>query len=60
MRQFTDQVENFRKRFASRRSKEMAAARERDLYRAGTPQDVTSPRAKSQRHGKVTADRWNQ
>jgi hypothetical protein len=27
---------------------------------AGTPQDVTSERAKSQRHGKVTADKWNQ
>jgi hypothetical protein len=30
------------------------------LEQAGTPQDVTSPRAKSQRHGKVTADKWNQ
>ncbi len=26
----------------------------------GTPQDVPSERAKSQRHGKVTADKWNQ
>ena len=26
----------------------------------GTPQDVTSERAKSQRDGKVTADKWNQ
>jgi hypothetical protein len=30
------------------------------LAQAGTPQDVTSARAKSQRHGKVTADKWNQ
>jgi hypothetical protein len=30
------------------------------LEQAGTPQDVTSERAKSQRHGKVTADKWNQ
>jgi hypothetical protein len=30
------------------------------LQQAGTPQDVTSERAKSQRHGKVTADKWNQ
>ena len=60
MRQFRDQIETFRTRFAPRRSKAMAAARERDLYRVGPPQDVTSPRAKSQRHGKVTADRWNQ
>jgi len=26
----------------------------------GTPQDVTSPRDKNTRHGKVTADKWNQ
>jgi hypothetical protein len=30
------------------------------LEQPGTPQDVTSPRAKGQRHGKVTADKWNQ
>jgi hypothetical protein len=27
---------------------------------ASTPPDVTDPRAKSQVHGKVTADKWNQ
>ncbi len=32
----------------------------RKLIKDGTPQDVTSARAKSQRHGKVTADKWNQ
>ena len=32
----------------------------RKLIQDGTPQDVTSERAKSQRHGKVTADKWNQ
>jgi hypothetical protein len=30
------------------------------LAAPGTPQDVTSERAKNQRHGKVTADKWNQ
>ncbi|MFL5974059.1 MAG: hypothetical protein ACJ76G_02805 [Solirubrobacterales bacterium] len=60
MRQFREEIESFRKRFAGRRSQAMATGRERDLYRADTPRDVTSPRAKSQRHGKVTADRWNQ
>jgi hypothetical protein len=49
-----------RKRFARRRSKGLMANTEGELYRKGTPPDVTSPRAKSQRHGKVTADRWNQ
>jgi hypothetical protein len=32
---------------------------EEKIYAAGTPQDVTSVRAKSQRHRKSTADRWN-
>ncbi len=27
---------------------------------AGTPQDVTSVRAKNAGHGKKTADKWNQ
>jgi hypothetical protein len=30
------------------------------LHEPGTPQDVADPRAKNQRHGKVTADKWNQ
>ena len=32
----------------------------RKLIDDGTPQDVTSTRAKSQRRGKVTADKWTQ
>ena len=31
-----------------------------DANQDGIPQDVTSDRAKNQRHGKVTADKWNQ
>jgi hypothetical protein len=38
----------------------MMVSRQRDLSRADTPSDVVSQRAKSQRHGKVTAGRWNQ
>jgi hypothetical protein len=53
-------LEDFRKRFARRRSKGLMANKQEELFRAGTPEDVTSLRAKSQRHGKVTADRWNQ
>ena len=50
----------FGKGWAARRSKgEMAdTADHRDAH--GTPQDVSSTRAKSERHGKVTADKWNQ
>ena len=53
-------LDSFRKRFSRKRSKGMMASRQRDVYRADTPPDVASQRAKSQRHGKVTADRWNQ
>ena len=31
-----------------------------ELHQPGTPQDVADARAKNQRHGKVTADKWNQ
>ena len=33
--------------------------REAELFEASTPQDVTSVRAKNERKGKVTADKWN-
>jgi tRNA U54 and U55 pseudouridine synthase Pus10 len=48
------------KRFARRRSKSEAADTSDQLIDASTPQEVTSVRAKSQRHRKVTADKWNQ
>jgi hypothetical protein len=41
-------------------TKGKAAAGMKGLYSRGTPQSVTSVRAKSQRHRKSTADRWNQ
>lgn len=40
--------------------KDVEAQQREKLAPPGTPQDVTSTRAKSQRHGKVTADKWNQ
>jgi hypothetical protein len=51
---------DFRTRFAKRRSRAEAPNTERRVFRAGTPPDVTSVRAKSSRHGKLTADKWNQ
>jgi hypothetical protein len=51
---------DFRTRFASRRSRGELANSENERYRAGTPAEVTSVRAKSSRHGKSTADKWNQ
>jgi hypothetical protein len=53
-------LRGFRKSFARRRSAAAASNTQDKLYRPGDPPDVLDPRAKSQRHGKVTADRWNQ
>jgi hypothetical protein len=51
----------FNKRFAKRRSKSAVALDTvRDIFSARRPPDVASLRAKSTRHRKVTADRWNQ
>ena len=50
----------FGKDFSQRRSQGRMQNREDALYDASTPQDVTSVRAKSERKGKVTADKWNQ
>jgi hypothetical protein len=60
LRNMPNSFRDFRTRFARRRTKAEMADKQDELYKAGTPQDVTSARAKSQRHGKVTADRWNQ
>jgi len=56
---------NRRQRRAAEQGKESvedatAEQQERKLDEPGTPQDVKSARAKNQRHGKVTADKWNQ
>jgi hypothetical protein len=52
---------NREQRRAAEHGREHAARQQRrKLIDPKTPQDVTSERAKSQRHGKVTADKWNQ
>ena len=53
-------LSQFGKRFAARRSHGELRNSERELCDARTPQDVTSVRAKSDRHKKSTADKWNQ
>jgi hypothetical protein len=55
-----DRIRDFGSRFGRRRTKGEMADKQRELFRADTPEDVTSVRAKSQRHRKSTADRWNQ
>jgi hypothetical protein len=51
---------SFGKRSAAERSRAGSADTSGKRDQAGTPADVSSPRAKSQRHRKVTADKWNQ
>jgi hypothetical protein len=53
-------MQRFGKSWSARRSQGQMTNKERDLGRRGTPQDVSSVRAKSAGHGKKTADKWNQ
>lgn len=53
-------IGDFRTKFARRRSRGELTSTEREVFGAGTPADVTNVRAKSSRHGKSTADKWNQ
>jgi hypothetical protein len=58
--QFFRRIQRFRKRHSARRSQGLMANTEDKLRARGTPPDTASARAKSQVHGKVTADKWNQ
>ena len=60
MNRFFRRMQQFGKTFSARRSQGEMADTSDQLFKTGTPQDVTSTRAKSQRHGKSTADKWNQ
>jgi hypothetical protein len=60
MNRFFRRMERFGKSWSARRSQAFMPNTEQEVFKAGTPQDVTSERAKNSRHGKVTADKWNQ
>jgi len=60
MNRFFRRMRRFGKSFSARRSQGEMTNRQDEVVDAGTPQDVTSVRAKSQRHRKSTADKWNQ
>ncbi len=67
MNRFFRRLQSFGKKSSGKRSQsEMTNASSEmtntssELIDANTPQDVTSTRAKNERHGKVTADKWNQ
>ena len=60
MNRFFRRMQRFGKPFSTRRSRGAMRSTEAEVFDAHTPQDVASTRAKGQRHGKVTADKWNQ
>jgi hypothetical protein len=60
MNRFFRRMQRFGKSFSARRSQGEMVNKEREIFDAKTPQDVTSVRAKSSGHGKKTADKWNQ
>ena len=60
MNRYFRRLAQFGKSFSARRSQGAMANTSREVFGRGTPQDVTDPRAKNERHGKVTADKWNQ
>jgi hypothetical protein len=60
MNRFIRRMERFGKSFSARRSQGEMANTEHKVAAASTPQSVTSVRAKSDRHKKSTADKWNQ
>ena len=60
MNRWFRRMQQFGKTFSQRRSQGEMTNREAEIFDAGTPQDVTSVRAKSQGHQKKTADKWNQ
>lgn len=53
-------MQKFGKSFSARRTQGEMTDTSGEIFDAGTPADVTSVRAKSRRHGKSTADKWNQ
>lgn len=60
MNRFFRRMQRFGKRWSARRSQGEMTNKQREIFDAHTPQDVTSVRAKSAGHGKKTADKWNQ
>ena len=60
MNRYFRRLQRFGKSFSSRRSQGEMTNKQNEVFDAATPQDVTSARAKNERKGKVTADKWNQ
>jgi hypothetical protein len=55
-----DQQRQMRDEIERKKQESRARSEENQLDAHERPPDEKSPRAKSSRHGKVTADKWNQ
>jgi hypothetical protein len=60
MNRYFRRLQQFGKSFSARRSQGEMVDTSDQLADKGRTQDDASARAKSQAHGKVTADKWNQ
>ena len=60
MNRFFRRLQQFGKSYSGRRSHTEVADTSGSLDDRGTPQEVSSVRAKNEKHRKMTADKWNQ
>lgn len=60
MNRYFRRLQQFGKSFSARRSQSEMANTSDQLLKDDRTQDDFSVRAKNSRHGKVTADKWNQ
>jgi hypothetical protein len=60
MNRYFRRLQQFGKNFSARRSQGEMVDTSGELHDKGRTQDDASVRAKNQRSGKVTADKWNQ
>jgi hypothetical protein len=60
MNRYFRRLQQFGKSFSARRSQAEMANTSDQLLKNDRTQDDFSVRAKNSRHGKVTADKWNQ
>ena len=60
MNRFFRRMRQFGKSYSARRTQGEMTNKQSEVFASNTPPDVSSVRAKSQGHGKKTADKWNQ
>jgi len=60
MNRYLRRLRRFGTTHADKRSQDEITNTEAELFGRPRPHDLWSARAKSSRHGKVTADKWNQ